>query len=67
MTPQMRKEQGKDYILPKVDGKTIDLDPDYAYDSPYMRNKAGNMVVTVHYGARRWDYDFEKNEVREVK
>jgi len=31
MTPSMRKEEGKDYILPKIDGKTIDLDPDYAY------------------------------------
>ena len=65
MTPTMRDE-GEDYILPKIDGKTIDLNPEYAYNSPSMQNKAGSAIVTVRYGSRRWDYDFDKNTVTEA-
>ena len=63
---QEGREAGKDYILPKIDGKTIDLDPDDAYSSPYMQNKAGSEIVTVRYGSRRWDYDFGENTVTVV-
>jgi hypothetical protein len=66
MTPRMRKEEGKDYILPKIDGKTVDLDPEYAYSSPYMQNKAGSDIVTVSYGDRKWEYDYAKNQIKEV-
>jgi len=67
MTPAMRKEEGRAYILPKIDGKTIDLNPEYAYSSPYMRNKAGSGIVTLSYGGREWVYDFDKNEVRRTR
>ena len=67
MTPDMRKDDGRDYKLPTIDGKTIDLDPDYAYSSPYMQNKAGSDVVTVKYGRSEWQYDFGKNEIRRSK
>ena len=53
--------------LPKIDGKELDLDLDYNYQSPYMVNKVGSDVVTVRYGERKWLYDFEKNTVTEVK
>jgi hypothetical protein len=66
MTPTMRKEEGKEYILPKINGKTIDLNPEYAYSSPYMQNKAVSAIVTVRYGNRQWEYDFDKNEITEV-
>ena len=67
MTPTMRKEEGEDYILPKIDGKTIDLNPEHAYSSPYMQNRAGSDVVTLRYGDRKWEYDFEKNTVTEAE
>jgi hypothetical protein len=66
MTRQMRKQEGRPYTLPKLDCKTIDLNPEYAYDSPYMQNKAGSNIVTLSYGRRVWEYDFEKNTVTEV-
>jgi len=66
MTPKMRKEEGKEYVLPTIDGETVDLNPEYAYSSPYMQNKAGSDIVTVRYGSRRWNYDFYKNTVTEV-
>ncbi len=54
------------YVLPKIDGKTLDLDLKYNYKSPYMECKTGSDVVTVRYGSRRWEYDFAKNTVTEV-
>ena len=55
------------YILPKINGKTLDLDLEYNYNSPYMQCKTGSDIVTLKYGDRRWDYDFAKNTVTEVK
>ena len=66
MTPQLRKEEGNAYILPRIDGKTINLNPEYAYNSPYLQNKAGSDIVTVIYGKRKWEYDFGKNTVSEI-
>ena len=43
----------------------LDFDPEYNYHSPYMVSKAGSDVVTVHYGSRKWVYDFRKNTVTE--
>ena len=66
----MRSEErkaGKAYILPLVDGKAIDLNPEYAYSSPYMQNKAGSEIVTVTYGGRTWKYDFDENTVTEAE
>ncbi len=54
------------YILPKIDGKRLDLNLKYSYRSPYMTSKVGSDVVTVRYGKRRWDYDFARNTVTEV-
>ena len=53
--------------LPKIDGKELDLNLKHNYRSPYMNNTVGGDVVTVSYGSRRWEYDFEKNTVKEVK
>ena len=53
--------------MPKIDAKVIGLYPEYAYSSPYMKNKAGSEIVTLCYGDRRWEYDFEKNTVVELK
>lgn len=66
MMPTMRKEEGRNYVLPRVAGKTVDLDPAYGYRSPYMQNKAGSEIVTVKYGERAWDYDFGQNEIRQA-
>ena len=53
-------------MLPRIDGKTLDLDLEYNYKSPYMVNKVGSDIVTVRYGYRKWDYDFAKNTIAEV-
>lgn len=63
MTPTMRKDEGKNYILPNFDGKTIDPNPEYTYSSPYIQRKEGSDVVTVKYRGRTWEYDFERNTV----
>jgi hypothetical protein len=55
------------YVLPKIGGETLDLDLESNYKSPFMENKVGSDVVTVRYGKRRWDYDFGKNTVTEVR
>ena len=55
------------YALPKINGKTIDLDTKYNYRSRYLESKVGSDIVTVRYGSRRWDYDFGKNTITEVK
>lgn len=57
----------KPYILPKIDGKTLDLDLKYNYKSPYMECRTGTDVVSVRYGDRTWQYDFGKNKVREIR
>jgi len=57
----------KDFTLPRINGKAIDVDPPYAYRSPYLLSKVGSDVVTVKYGSRKWEYHFGKNEVRVVK
>jgi hypothetical protein len=65
MTPE-RLKAGTAYTLPKVDGKTIDLNPEYSYKSPYLQKKEGSDIVTLSYGNRKWEYDFENNTVTEV-
>jgi hypothetical protein len=52
--------------LPEIDGRELDLNLEYNYHSPYLSNKAGSDIVTVRYGARRWDYDFANNTVTEA-
>ncbi len=52
--------------LPKIDGKELDLNLTHNYKSPFMQNEVGSDIVTVRYGSRRWDYDFEKNTVTEI-
>jgi len=52
--------------LPKIDGKELDLNLTHNYKSPFMQNEVGSNTVTVRYGSRRWDYDFEKNTVTEI-
>ena len=53
--------------LPEIDGKELDLNLKHNYSSPYMNNRVGSNVVTVTYGNRKWEYDFEKNTVTERK
>ena len=57
---------GKTYTLPKVNGKTVDLNPEYSYYSPYLQKKEGSNVVTVRYGRRRWEYDFGESTITET-
>ena len=51
--------------LPKIDGEELNLNLLHNYRSPYMNGVVGSDVVTVSYGNRKWEYDFEKNSVTE--
>lgn len=51
--------------LSKIDAKELDLLRKTHYKSPYLNNNVGSDVVTVTYGDRQWDYDFENNTVTE--
>ena len=53
--------------LPKIDGKSLDLNLEHNYQSPYLNNKVGSDVVTVTYGDGKWNYDFEKNTITEIQ
>lgn len=61
------KKPGRGFTLPKINGKTLDLDLEYNYRSPYLESKVGSDIVTVRYGNRRWDYDFGKNTITQIK
>jgi hypothetical protein len=52
---------------PKIDGKELDLNLKHNYQSPYLNNTVGSDIVTVRYGKREWEYDFDKNTVTMVK
>lgn len=53
--------------LPRIDGEELDLNLEHNYRSPYLNNTVGSDVVTVSYGERTWEYDFENNTVTEKK
>jgi hypothetical protein len=54
--------------LPKIDGRTLNLDNiPKNYESPFMQCKTGSDVVTVRYGDRKWEYDFDNNTVAEIQ
>lgn len=53
--------------LPRIDGAELDLTLRHNYQSPYLNNAVGNDVVTVSYGGRNWEYDFEDNTITERK
>ena len=44
MTPE-RLKAGMKYALPKVNGKTLDLNPEYSYHSPYLQKMEGSDIV----------------------
>lgn len=56
----------KDFILPKINGKTMDVDPPYTYRSPYLESKFDSGIVTVKFGDRRWEYNVGKRTVTKV-
>jgi len=53
----------KNFTLPKINGKTIDVDPPYTFRSPYLESKFDSGIVTVRYEDRQWEYDVEKRTV----
>ena len=54
-------------VLPKTNGKSIDLGMAHNYRSPCLESRADSDIVTVRYGKRRWEYDFGKNTVAEAE
>ena len=59
------------YVLPKVDGATIDIDPDYTYRGPHLATGSKRpTVVSTRFengdGKLEITYDFERDEARAV-
>ena len=57
------------YVLPKVDGATIDIDPEYTYSGPHLKTESKRpTVVSTAFengdGKLEITYDFEKDEAR---
>jgi len=52
-------------MLPRIDGREIDLQPAKVYDCPYLSSERGSGVVTVVKGARRLTLDFDQTRMEE--
>lgn len=46
--------------LPEINGKPIDLKPDYVYDGPFLSLKRGSSVIEIRKGNRKLTYDLSK-------
>jgi hypothetical protein len=44
--------------LPKINGQTVDLQPSFTFDSPFMREDLASGNVTIHKGGRTYRMDF---------
>jgi hypothetical protein len=64
-TPTAAEPDKEPFVLPKIDGRTLSLDLEHNYKSPYMECRTGSEQVLVTYGSRRWLYDFARNTVTE--
>jgi hypothetical protein len=47
--------------LPEINGKPIDLKPDYVYDGPFLSLKSGSSVIEIRKGDRKLTYDLSKS------
>ena len=50
------------FRLPRVDGKEVDLRPEWTYRSPYLNGRPGDGRVTVTVGPVKSIYDFDEAE-----
>ncbi len=48
--------------LPEIDGKPVDLTPDYVYRSPYLNADFGKGVVEITRGEKRLNLDFKPDK-----
>jgi hypothetical protein len=60
-------EPKTEMLLPRINGKPLDLDLEYTYKSPFMQSKSGSDIVTVTYGDHKWEYEFGNNTLAEVR
>ena len=49
--------------LPRINGSTIDLNPQNVYDSPLMRSKFGSGVVTIGDGQSAFVWNIQNNSI----
>lgn len=61
------KQDADPLVLPRVDGKSPDLQPALLFDSPFMKAKFGDPKVYVGAGPFRAVYDFSNDEIKESK
>ena len=53
--------------LSRVDGVELDTTPEYVYNSPFLKRRAGEPTATVTVGPLRRVYDFEIHKIRELQ
>jgi hypothetical protein len=55
-------QKPKQFKLPLINGKVLDLSPAWTYKSPYVNSAFKEKVVTVTVGPVKEIYDFGKEE-----
>ena len=59
-------QNAKPLVLPRVEGKTTDLQPALLFDSPFLKAKWGDPKIYTGAGLFRAMYDFSKLEIKEL-
>lgn len=59
-------ENFQQFKLPRVDGKPIDLRPEWTYRSPYLNGRFGEDRLTVTVGPIKRIYDFGAGQIETV-
>ena len=52
------------FALPKVNGQTVNLRPEWTYQSPYLKGRFGDERITVTVGPLKQVYDFGEAAAR---
>jgi hypothetical protein len=51
------------WSLPTIDGKPIDIDPPFVYNSPHLNARLNSDVVVASYGKYELKYDFSDDSI----
>ena len=58
------KGNQNNYTLPQIDGRAIDVSPNFDYSGPHLNAALGSHLVEVKYGNYVLEYDFSDDSVR---
>lgn len=57
----------EDFRLPTVDGRSIDLRPEWTFNSPFLQNRFGEEQIKVSVGPVQQVYDFKKASIETTR